>query len=466
MALDAYFQEKDCINPLTHGVSWKLDGEEVITYQLVHMVEPGNTAAARIQGGCHIQTACASGSADTPPPKAAWRGDTHRRVPYIAHATGCEAALQILCDGHIKTNPGNYGIGIYGYAAEDDSEKSIGKIWERGRFYNRGASFLLQTDGVVCVKMNSVQDEIVPEGVMGCHGRGGDTQFLAGPRTVRYHSVTFAVQGLLESLDSQLARSGYGAKLHAALQQVASFTAGGGAASSSNSRRAVPGDSVELLNRIVQHNLPGQPRGGGGKGRRASSGSPRGRSRSGSPTEAGNVPSPSGSVLYPPPAYPKRAPPEPGPEEIPPPPGPPPHWEPQPPQPFPGPPPQPYPQQQPPQPFPGPPPRPQQPPQPVPGYPFQPYPQQHLQAYSYPKMPPMGWPVPPPPDWGQAAPPAWGAYDEAAHRAALEAGAAAARQQYAMAGGMFQGPASQWRLVEGRWQPAAPEAPQQIISWC
>ena len=50
----------------------------------------------------------------------------------------------------------------------------------------------------------------------------------------------------------------------------------------------------------------------------------------------------------------------------------------------------------------------------------------------------------------------------------MEAAAAVARQQYAMAGEMFQGPAAQqWRFMDGRWQPAAPqfnaqEAPQQM----
>ena len=372
MALEAFFKEKGVPNPLTHGESWKLDGEEVITYQLVRMVEPGNTSAARIQGGCNIQPACASGSADTPPPKAVWRGDTHRKVPYIMHATSCDAALQILCDGHIKTNPGAYGTGIYGYAAEDDSQTSIGKLWDRGRFYNGGASFLLQTQGVVCVKSN--QHEVIPEGVMGCHGSGANTQYVAGPRTVRYHSVTLAVQGLLELLDRQLARTGYGTELHAALQKVASFMEGGAA---SSNKRAVPGDSVQLLNRIVAQRLPGQNRGerksrrGPGRER---SGSPSGRS--GSPTEAGDAPSPTRTVSYP----------------------------------------QPYPQH------------------------HQPYPQPYAQHPQPPPagwaQSPGAWgPA------ASSASHAWGPYTDAQRVAmeASAAVLAAARQHYATAGGMFQG---------------------------
>ena len=212
----------------------------VITFRLVHMVEPNLQVVgqAKVQGGVYINDA--------------WHGSTGKAAPYLVHGTTCSLALKALECGFLRGNPGvgKCGEGIYGFAIPDASRSSLNLGWDRtvSGGYNGGAMFCMCAEGVPVVKIKS--GSVVP---MGCLGNSGD-QFAAGPSTISYHSVSFSVDCIVGAVSDSLMAGGYGPQLHDALRAVQAYLQDQrNAASSSQAAPSskAPAEYIRILNQSV-----------------------------------------------------------------------------------------------------------------------------------------------------------------------------------------------------------------------
>ena len=246
-ALVKYFKDLNLEVPLTQGELWQLNSvanetgceTSVITFRLVHMVEPDLAVIgqAKVQNGVMID--------------GAWHGSTSKVAPFLVHGTTCKLALAALADGYLRASPGvgKCGDGIYGFAIPDANRSNLALGWDRtvAGGYNGGAMFCMCTQNVPVVKTKS--GSVVPTG---CLSNQGD-QFAAGPRTAVYHSITFSIDCLVGMLSDNLMANGYGPRLHAALRSVQDYLHDQREASSSGaapSARA-PTESICILNQAV-----------------------------------------------------------------------------------------------------------------------------------------------------------------------------------------------------------------------
>ena len=244
-ALVKYFKDLKVDVPLMQGEQWQLKSEagretSVITFRLVHMVEPDLAVIGKtkLQNGVYIGSA--------------WCGRTGKEAPFLVHGTSCKLALSALADGYLRASPGvgKCGDGIYGFSVPDDSRASLTWGWNRtlGGGYNAGAMFCMGTQSIPVVKTKS--GTTFPAG---CLSNLGD-QFAAGPCTVVYHSATFSMDCIVGELSDNLLASGYGVELHKALRSVQYYLQGQRAASSAGAAQSAakaPAESVRILNQAV-----------------------------------------------------------------------------------------------------------------------------------------------------------------------------------------------------------------------
>ena len=247
-ALVKYFADRNLEVPLTQGELWELKtpecemgrGTSVITFRLVHMVEPDLQVVgqAKVQGGVYVD--------------GNWHGSTGKAAPYLVHGTTCVLALQALGCGFLRGNPGvgKCGEGIYGFAVPDASRSSLNLGWERtvSGGYNGGAMFCMCAEGVPVVKLKG--GAVVPKG---CLGNSGD-QFAAGPSTIAYHSVTFSVDCIVGAVTDTLMASGYGPQLHDALRAVQNYLQdqrNAARSSQATPSSKAPAEYIRILNQSV-----------------------------------------------------------------------------------------------------------------------------------------------------------------------------------------------------------------------
>jgi hypothetical protein len=231
--------------PLSHGESWQLSGSagperEVVTFVVLKgsMVSPNLCTCAEVvtPNGCWAKW----GTSKT----FSWRGATSNKAPgFLLHPTTVEAALNILKDGQINHSPGIAGEGIYCLQIDADSadkgnQFAIEQTWRRGASGGdiRGAAFVLEVHGILCMSKSGDELGAVPPGVILMK----NNQYVAHRGAVSYYSVSFQRDALLSVISREMDEQGYPKALHAALVAIQAHL-------SKTPSRPPPAQAVTLL---------------------------------------------------------------------------------------------------------------------------------------------------------------------------------------------------------------------------
>jgi hypothetical protein len=221
-ALTAYFRTLRVPRTVVNSKHHKLNGEDVITCELQDMEEP---AISKVEGhlvsqgvamydvsGAYLNTKGLSSKAAIP--------------TFFGHGTDVAAGLAILATGHFSAGTGICGYGCYMFGVDSTEaaspESAIQLLWDRTATggYNRGCLVVGENVGVIINGDGVREDTPIPCGVISWKR----DQYCAGRGAVRFVSITFTLQGLVQGLGVELDKLGYSRILHTALSALTEWT--------------------------------------------------------------------------------------------------------------------------------------------------------------------------------------------------------------------------------------------------
>ena len=240
-ALTAYFRTQRIPRTVVNSKHHKLNGDDVITCEFQHMEEPdisiieghlvSNGVKLYDNNGTFLNSKGVSSKGIVP---------TH-----FGHGTDVAAGLQIIAAGHIHPGNGICGKGAYmfGVNVPKDGFPNIDELWNRTAAggYNKSCLIVAENVGVIINGDKVPEDTPIPRGAI----TSKRTQYCAGRGAIRYVSITFSLQALVQGLGTQLDILGYSRILHDALHALTVWT------QDPNSPKLSPDEYRTVVNTIV-----------------------------------------------------------------------------------------------------------------------------------------------------------------------------------------------------------------------
>jgi hypothetical protein len=240
-ALTAYFRTLRKPRTVVNSKHHKLNGEDVITCELQDMEEPDFSI---IEG--HLVSNMLN-LYDKDGKFLNRKGvSTKGNVPtFFGHGTDVAAGLHIIAAGHIHPGKGICGEGAYmfGVHVPKDGSPEIEELWNRTATggYNKSCLILAENVGVIINGDKVDEDTPIPRGAIASK----KDQYCAGRAAIRYVSITFSMQALVQGLGNQLDMLGYSRILHDALHALTQWT------QDPNAPKLSPDEYRTVVNTIV-----------------------------------------------------------------------------------------------------------------------------------------------------------------------------------------------------------------------
>ena len=240
-ALTAYFRTQRIPRTVVNSKHHKLNGDDVTTCELQDMEEPdfsiieghlvSNTLNLYDKDGKLLNRKGVSTKGNVP--------------TFFGHGTDVAAGLQIIAAGHIHPGKGICGEGAYmfGDHVPKDGSPNIEQLWNRTARggYNKSCLIVAENVGVIINGNEVAEDTPIPRGAIASK----KDQYCAGRGAIRYLSITFSLQALVQGLGTQLDILGYSRILHDALHALTQWT------QDPNAPKLSPDEYRTVVNTIV-----------------------------------------------------------------------------------------------------------------------------------------------------------------------------------------------------------------------
>jgi hypothetical protein len=219
-ALTAYFRTHRIPRTVVNSKHHKLNGEYVVTCELQDMEEPaisivdGHLVSQGVNmydvNGTYLNNKGSSTKAEVP--------------RFFGHGTDVAAGLRIIAAGHIHPGKGICGDGAYmfGVHAPKLGSPEIEELWNRTATggYNKSCLIVAENVGVIINGDGVAEHTPIPRGAIASK----KDQYCTGRGAIRYVSITFTLQGLVQGLGVELDKLGYSRIVHTALGALTEWT--------------------------------------------------------------------------------------------------------------------------------------------------------------------------------------------------------------------------------------------------